>query len=74
MTDKPYKQSDTFGKRVRKMRRYLDMTQEELANSVSTSRSHISSLERSSYDPRLETAKKIAKAFQMSLEELIKGL
>jgi DNA-binding XRE family transcriptional regulator len=74
MSDVPYKQSDAFGKRVRKMRRYLDMTQEELANSVGTSRSHISSLERGDYDPKLDTVKKVAKAFKISLDELVIGL
>lgn len=74
MSDTPYKTSDTFGKRVRKMRRYLDMTQEELSDSVGTSRSHISALERGDYEPKLETVKKIAKAFKMNLDELVRGL
>lgn len=74
MTDKPFKTSDPFGKRVRKVRRYQDMTQEELANSVGTSRSHISALERGDYEPKLETVKKISKAFKMNLDELLKGL
>lgn len=74
MFDAPYKQSDTFGKRIRKIRRHLDMTQEELANKVGTSRSHISLLEHDEYEPKLDTVKKIAKALKISLDELVKGL
>lgn len=74
MSDLPYKQGDSFGKRVRKMRRYLDMSQEELANKIDTSRSYISALEHDEYEPKLETMRKIAKAFKISLDELVKGL
>ena len=74
MSDIPYKLNDSFGKRVRKMRRYLEMSQEELANKVSTSRSYISALEHDEYEPKLDTMKKIAKAFKISLDELVKGL
>lgn len=74
MSDKPYKTSDSFGQRVRKVRRQLDMSQEELANMVNTSRSYISALEHDEYEPKLETMKKIAKAFKISLDELVRGL
>lgn len=74
MSDIPYKQNNSFGKRVRKMRRYLDLSQEELANKIGTSRSHISALEHGEYEPKLETMKKIAKAFKVSLDELVRGL
>lgn len=74
MSNLPYNKSDSFGKRVRKMRRQLDMSQEELANKINTSRSYISALEHDEYEPKLETMKKIAKAFKISLEELVKGL
>lgn len=74
MSDLPYKASDSFGKRVRKVRRHLDMSQEELANKVGTSRSYISALEHDEYEPKLETMKKVAKAFSISLDELVKGL
>ena len=74
MSDIPYKPNDSFGKRVRKMRRHLEMSQEELANKVSTSRSYISALEHDEYEPKLDTMKKIAKALKISLDELVKGL
>lgn len=74
MSDVPYKQNDSFGKRVRKLRRALDMSQEDLAYKISTSRSYISSLEHDEYEPKLETMKKIAKAFKINLDELVKGL
>jgi ribosome-binding protein aMBF1 (putative translation factor) len=74
MSDVPYKQNDSFGKRVRKLRRALDMSQEDLANNISTSRSYISSLEHDEYEPKLETMKKIAKAFKINLDELVRGL
>lgn len=74
MSELPYKLTDSFGKRVRRMRRYLDMSQEELANKVGTSRSYISALEHDEYEPKLETMKKLAKAFKISLDELVRGL
>jgi transcriptional regulator with XRE-family HTH domain len=74
MSDLPYKTSDPFGTRVRKMRRYLDMSQEKLALKMETSRSHISKLEHNEHAPTLETVKKAAKAFDMSIDELVKGL
>ncbi len=74
MSDIPYKQNESFGKRVRKLRRALDMSQEELANKIGTSRSYISALEHGEYEPKLETMKKIAKAFKINLDELVKGL
>jgi ribosome-binding protein aMBF1 (putative translation factor) len=74
MSDQPYKITDSFGKRIRKIRRYLEMSQEELANKIDTSRSYISALEHDEYEPKLETMKKIAKALKISLDELVKGL
>lgn len=74
MSDLPYKPSDSFGTRVRKTRRYLEMSQEELANKINTSRSYISALEHDEYEPKLDTMKKIAKALKISLDELVKGL
>jgi transcriptional regulator with XRE-family HTH domain len=74
MSDVPYNNKDSFGKRVRKLRRSLDMSQEELANKIETSRSYISALEHDEYEPKLETMKKIAKAFNIKIDELVKGL
>jgi ribosome-binding protein aMBF1 (putative translation factor) len=74
MSDLPYNNNDSFGKRVRKLRRTLDMSQEELANKIETSRSYISALEHDEYEPKLETMKKVAKALKIKLDELVKGL
>jgi ribosome-binding protein aMBF1 (putative translation factor) len=74
MSDLPYNNNDSFGKRVRKLRRALDMSQEELANKIETSRSYISALEHDEYEPKLETMKKVAKALKIKLDELVKGL
>lgn len=74
MSDVPYSAKDSFGKRVRKLRRSLDMSQEDLANKIDTSRSYISALEHDEYEPKLETIKKVAKALKVNLDELVKGL
>lgn len=74
MSDIPFKSTDGFGRRVYKMRRYLDMTQEELADRIESSRSHVSAIERGEVEPRLATATKIARAFKISLDMLVKGL
>jgi len=74
MSDVPYNMTDSLGKRIRKMRRYLDMSQEELADKIDSSRSHISTLEHDGVEPKLETISKLAKAFKLSLDEFLKGL
>ena len=55
---------------IRQLRKDLGMTQEELANSVGCTRQTIIALEAGKYVPSLTLAFSIAKAFDVSIEEV----
>ena len=48
----------------------LDKTQEELANSIGVSRQTIHAIERNKFIPSVQTALKLARYFNLSVEEL----
>ncbi|MHC5828083.1 MAG: helix-turn-helix domain-containing protein, partial [Nostoc sp.] len=49
-----------FGKAVRRRRRELDLSQEQLAERAELHRTYISNLERGELNPSLETMEKLA--------------
>ncbi|WP_079480881.1 helix-turn-helix transcriptional regulator [Halobacillus salinus] len=51
-------------------RKRLDLTQEQLAERVGLSRGYLSNVEKGNHNPSLETAKKLAKALNKTLDEL----
>ena len=55
---------------LKKLRQKRNFTQEELADALAVSRQTISSLESGRYDPSIQLAFKIAKLFEMSIEEI----
>jgi putative transcriptional regulator len=56
---------------IRKLRFHHDeMTQQQLAEKVSVTRQTIVALEKGKYTPSLELAFRIARAFDVSLEEV----
>ena len=59
-----------FGKIIRKRRRALDMSQEELGGRADLNRGYISDIERGLRNPSLEVIDRIAKALGMDLAEL----
>ena len=59
-----------FGKAMRRRRRELDLSQEELAERSELHRTYISSIERGQRNPSLENIEKIAKALRISISEL----
>lgn len=59
-----------FGEKLREMRLSLDMTQEELAQKIGVQKQTISRYENSAREPNLKSAKLIANALGVSLEEL----
>ena len=59
-----------FGRLVRKRRRDLDMSQEELGDTAKLNRGYISDIERGIRNPSLEVIDRIAKALGMDLAEL----
>lgn len=55
---------------VRKYRRVLDLTQEELANSVSVHRQTIIAIEKQKYEPSIGTVLRISSALNQPVEKL----
>lgn len=56
--------------RIRELRYLKDMTQEELAEIIGVSRQTINAIEKEKFDPSLPTAFKMAKLFQLQIEEI----
>ncbi len=59
-----------FGKAIRRRRRELDFSQEELAERAELHRSYISDIERGERNPSLENIEKLAKALNISIAHL----
>ncbi|MDD5415385.1 MAG: helix-turn-helix transcriptional regulator [Candidatus Daviesbacteria bacterium] len=59
-----------FGKRVRKLRKEREMSQEDLANDASIERSYLGSIERGERSPTLDKIASIAKALKIPIREL----
>ncbi len=74
MTNVDSKLRTAFGKRVRSLRRALDMTQEVLAEHIDVHRTYISAIEHGGQSVSIDNAAKIAKALKVTLTELFKGL
>lgn len=62
-----------FGKRLRQIRRYRDLTQEQLAEALGLSVEFISNIERGKSAPSFETIEKLAEVLQVTVEELFQG-
>ncbi len=56
--------------KIKVFRAMLDMTQEELADAIRVTRRTINSIERGKYNPSIEVAYKIAKTFNVTIEEV----
>lgn len=61
-----------FGENVRKYRRLLDISQEELASRADLHRTYIGMIERAEKNITLVNMEKIAKALEVRIEDLIK--
>jgi len=65
--------NENLGKRVRKLRADRGWSLEELANASGVSRSMLSEVEREKANPTLTVTFRIARAFGMTLQELIES-
>lgn len=65
--------NENLGKRVKKLRGDLGWSLEELANASGVSRSMLSEIEREKANPTLTVTFRIARAFGLSLQELIES-
>lgn len=63
-----------IGKRIYQARKKKNMSQEQLASESGIDRSHMGFIEQGRRRPTLSTIYKIAKALEISLERLFKGL
>lgn len=59
-----------FGKAIRRRRRELDLSQEELAERAELHRTYVSDIERGDRNPSLENVEKLAKALNLKVSEL----
>ena len=56
--------------RIRELRARYDLTQEDLADKVDVTRQTIIAIEAEKYNPSLELAFKIARIFQVKIEDV----
>ena len=56
--------------RLEELRKQRGLKQEDLANALEVSRQTIGSLENGRYNPSIQLAFKIARCFDMSIEEI----
>lgn len=63
---------NTFGENVRKFRRILNISQEELAHKANLHRTYIGMIERAEKNITLVNMEKIANALEVKIEDLIK--
>lgn len=64
------KESSKLKNRLEEIRKQHGKSQEELAEALEVSRQTISSLENGRYNPSIILAFKLARLFQMSIEEI----
>ena len=62
-----------FGRAVRRRRREMAWSQEELAERADLHRNYISDIERGDRNPSLENVHKLAKALGISVSELFRN-
>lgn len=64
----------TFGHRIAQLRKGKEIKQQDLADTVGTSKDMISRYERDTISPSIDMAAKIAKALNASLDTLVFGI
>ncbi len=65
------KSNEKLGKKIRKERKSLGYSQEELAERVNISRTHMGHIEQGARSPSLEVLEKIARALRLKVRDLI---
>jgi transcriptional regulator with XRE-family HTH domain len=58
-----------FGKRLRKIRRNKDLTQEQLAEAIGVTMEFISLMERGQNGPSFDTLQRLAEVLEVKVEE-----
>lgn len=65
---------ELLGTRIRELREEREWTQEKLASEANLAPRHIQQIEHGERWPRVATLKKLAKAFKMAPEEILRGI
>ncbi|MCD6391193.1 MAG: helix-turn-helix transcriptional regulator [Dehalococcoidia bacterium] len=63
----------SIGKRIRKRRQLLEMTQKELAEAIGVTPQHISAVEQDKRDPSLSSLAKLAEELGVTIDYLVTG-
>ncbi|RLC62152.1 MAG: hypothetical protein DRI01_07365 [Chloroflexi bacterium] len=63
----------SIGKRIRKRRQILEMTQKELAEAIGVTPQHISAVEQDKRDPSLSSLAKLAEELGVTIDYLVTG-
>jgi transcriptional regulator with XRE-family HTH domain len=63
----------SIGKRIRKRRQILEMTQQELAEAIGVTPQHISAIEQDKRDPSLSSLGKLAEELGVTIDYLVTG-
>lgn len=63
-----------LGMRIRYLRNKKKLSQEDLALNAGINKNYLSDLERGSRNPTLKILEKLAKALEINLETLMKGI
>jgi transcriptional regulator with XRE-family HTH domain len=63
----------SIGKRIRKRRQILEMTQKELAEAIGVTPQHISAIEQDKRDPSLSSLAKLAEELGVTIDYLVTG-
>lgn len=64
----------SFGKRIKKLRLNKNLSQENFALSINMDRTYYASVESGKRNISIKNIEKIAKGFNITLEELFKGI
>lgn len=63
-----------FGARIKELRKASGLSQEKFALHISMDRTYYAAIESGKHNVSLQNIEKIAKGFDLSLEELFKGM
>lgn len=70
MADKITKSKLNLGKKIQKIRKSIGLSQEDLADMVSISRTHAGHIEQGRKSPSMELLEKIAKVLKVKVKDL----
>lgn len=65
---------ERFGENLRRCRRLVDLSQEELGNLAGLHRTHIGLMEKGKRLPRMDTLVKLASTLEVKADDLLEGI